>query len=236
MPLGLAQMLAETVDILRVCSVSNPQMQREELNFMKRHNITTIVFNDARELLMIVVGSLICCLAADGASAQQGSSTITADDHTVMLLQPGANGTMTDAKNAFTPEVKGATTVSDASFGQVLQFGDEANNGISVKDGGKIDFSRGMTLDIRIQLEQPDEKTPNPGGSVFAKAGSFSTLIKENSFDVKGYSFSIGSLSFPTVPVVTTTDTQYKTYPVGGTSFPGSEPLSGNRWVHNADL
>lgn len=197
---------------------------------MRRHKFTTIVFNGARKLFMILVAGLMCCLAADCASAQQGNRT-TADDHTIMLLQPGASGTMTDAKNVFTPEVKGATTVNDASRGQVLQFGDEANNGIRVKDGGKIDFSRGMTLDIWIQLEQPDEKTPNLGGSVFAKAGSFSTMIKDNSFDVKGYSFSIGSLSFPTVPVVTTTDRQYKTYPVGGTSFPGSEPLPGNRWV-----
>ncbi|MCC7333902.1 MAG: hypothetical protein IT422_02330 [Pirellulaceae bacterium] len=198
---------------------------------MKRHKYTTTVFNDARRLFMLFVASLMCCLTTDCASAQQGNGTTTADDHTIMLLQPGTNGTMIDAKNVFTPEVKGATTVSDASLGQVLQFGDEANNGIRVKDDGKIDFSCGMTLDIWIHLEQPDEKTPNPGGSVFAKAGSFSTMIRDNSFDVKGYSFSIGSLSFPTVPVVTTTDTQYKTYPVGGTSFPGSEPLSGNRWV-----
>lgn len=198
---------------------------------MKRYKFTTIVFTEARKLFMIIVASLMCCLAADCASAQQGDRATTADDHTIMLLQPGAGGSMTDAKNVFTPEVKGATTVSDARLGQVLQFGDEANNGISVKDGGKIDFSRGMTLDIWIQLEQPDEKTPNPGGTVFAKAGSFSTTIKDNSFDVKGYSFSIESLSFPTVPVVTTTDTQYKSYPVGGTSFPGSEPLAGNRWV-----
>ncbi len=41
---------------------------------MKRHKFTTIVFSDARKLFMVVLGSLLCCLAADCASAQQSQN------------------------------------------------------------------------------------------------------------------------------------------------------------------
>ncbi|MEO6786724.1 MAG: hypothetical protein ABI318_11370 [Chthoniobacteraceae bacterium] len=191
---------------------------------MKQRHFTTSLRNDAQKLLIVVVGSLMCCLAA---SAQQSKSPFTADDHTIMLLQPAADGKITDAKHTFSPVVEGATTVSDARLGQVLQFGDEARNGISVKDGGKLDFSRGLTLEMWIQVQQPDEKKPNPGGSLFVKMGSFYSTVQKGRFNV-------GWMVFPTVPVVTTIDTQYKTYPVSDTGFPGYIDIPANRWMHVA--
>lgn len=166
------------------------------------------------------------CLAAGCASAQN-KSTFTADNHTVALLKPAADGSMTDAKSTFVPTVKGATTIDDPQLGKVLQFGDEKGNGISIPDDGKLDFSQAMTLEMMIQLQQPDAKTPNPGGGAFVKMGSFYSVIKNNKLNISW-------LSVPSVSVETSTDKQYKYYPVGGTGFPGRVDIPINQWVHLA--
>lgn len=166
------------------------------------------------------------CLMVGCASAQN-KSTFTVDNHTVALLQPAADGAMTDAKSTFTPTVKGATTIDDPQLGKVLQFGDEKGNGISISDDGKLDFSKAITLEMMIQLQQPDAKTPNPGGGAFVKMGSFYTSLKKNKLNVDW-------LVPPSVPVATSTDKQYKFYPVGGTGFPGRVDIPANEWVHLA--
>jgi hypothetical protein len=177
-----------------------------------------------KEKLFAVIGIALFGLAGC-ANAQPDKSTFTPDAHTVMLLQPGANGTMTDAKSTFIPTIKGATTIDDPEFGKVLEFGDAKGNGISVPDDGKLDFSKAITLEMMIYLQQPDAKTPNTGGGAFVKMGSFYTAIKKNKFDVTW-------LSLPSVPVATSTDKQYKSYPVGGTGFPGRVNIPANQWVH----
>jgi hypothetical protein len=183
--------------------------------------------NNVRAAMMKTVTFILACSVVAGCANAQNKSTFTADDHTIMLLQPAANGAMIDAKSTFTPNVTGATTINDPQLGQVLQFGDEARNGISVPDGGKIDFYHGMTVEMQIELQQPDAKTPNPGGALFVKMGSFYSSIKDNRFNIDW-------MVFPSASVATTTDKQYKTYPVGGTSFPGSSILPANQWVQIA--
>jgi hypothetical protein len=173
-----------------------------------------------------VVAVLLSCLAGCAVAQPQGGSTPAPDEHTLMLLRP-QDGGLKDEKGAFEATVKGGEVVPDERFGHALQFGEEGGNGISVKDGGKLDFSRGVTLEMWLQLQQPDAKTPHPGGSLFVKMGSFYTTIKNNKFNVDW-------MVFPTVPVFTTTDKQYKTYPVGGTGFPGYIDIPADRWVHVA--
>jgi hypothetical protein len=176
--------------------------------------------------LIPVAAVALSCLAGCAVAQTQGGSTPALDDNTLMLLQPQADG-LKDKKGAFEAAVKGGAIVPDERFGHALQFGEANGNGISVKDGGKVDFSRGLTMEMWLQLQQPDEKTPNPGGPLFVKLGSFFTSIKDNKFNVDW-------MVFPGVPVATTTDKQYKSYPVGGTGFPGYIPIPANRWVHLA--
>lgn len=175
---------------------------------------------------MPIVAVAFVCLTGCAAAQPQGGSTPTVDANTVLLLR-AQDGGLKDEKGAFEATVKGGEIVPDERFGHALQFGEEGGNGISVKDGGKLDFSRGLTLEAWIQLQQPDEKTPHPGGPLFVKMGSFYTTLKANKFNVDW-------MVFPTVPVATTTDKQFKTYPVGGTGFPGYIALPANRWVHVA--
>lgn len=177
-----------------------------------------------RREVFTIIGIVLMTLAGC-ADAQPDKSTFAADEHTIMLLKPSADGAMADAKSTFQPAVKGATTVDDPQFGKVLQFGDTKGTGISVPDDGKLDFSKGFTLEMWIQLQQPDDKYPHPGGGAFIKMGSFYTTIKDSKFEISW-------LVPPTVPVATSTDKQYKSYPVGGTGFPGRVKIPANEWVH----
>ena len=172
--------------------------------------------------------SAVALFSLVGYAADQtpGPSTPASDESTVMLLQPQAEG-LKDKTGAFVANVNGGTIVTDARFGHALRFGEEERNGISVPDGGKIDFSRGMTLEMWLQLEQPDEKMPHLGGSLFVKMGSFYTTIRGNRFNVDW-------MTFPNDTVVTTTETQYRYYPVSGTGFPGYIDIPVNRWAHVA--
>lgn len=161
------------------------------------------------------------------AHAQQSTPNIfTQDKNTIMLLQPQADG-LKDKDGAFKAIIRGGTIVPDERFGHALQFGSEALNDISVEDDGKFDFSTGMTVEMQLHIQQPDERTPNPGGSLFVKMGSFYSTLQKGRFNVDW-------MTFPSMPVATTTNTQYKTYPASDTGFPGYIDVPTNRWVHVA--
>lgn len=163
----------------------------------------------------------------DIASAQQSNQKpFTLDSSTLLLLQPQVDG-LKDKKEAFEVSVKGGSIVPDERFGHALQFGDDAGNGIIVNKSGALDFSHGFTLEVCLQLQQTDDKTPNPGGNPFTKMGSFYTTISKGRFNVDW-------MVFPTAEIFTTTDTQYDTYPVSRTGFPGYIDIPANRWVHIA--
>jgi hypothetical protein len=170
----------------------------------------------------IAVFSLAGCVAA-----QQEPSTLTADDNTIVLLEPDANGALVDKKQGIKPVVKGVEVVDDARFGKVLQFSDADGASITVPDGGKFDFSRGVTLEAWLQLQKPDAKTAHPGGTLFAKMGSFWINVKNDRL-------SPAWLTFPTVPVATSTEKQYKYYPLDSTGFGGYTDIPANQWVHVA--
>src|SRR5690606_195019 len=71
-----------------------------------------------------------------------------------------------------------------------------------------------------------DEKTTDRA-EFFVKVGSLAGAIKKDRL-------TISWLSFPTVPVYTTTDKQYKSYPVGNTGFNGAIKLKVSKWHHLA--
>lgn len=177
-----------------------------------------------RKLLVPLLAALLFCCS--GAAWAQVKDALEVDEHTLMLLQPQAGG-MKDRKQVFEATVKGGTLMPDERFGQALQFGDAQGNGISVKDGGKLDFSRGLTLEMWLQLQQPDDKTPNPGGPIFTKMGSFYMTIKDGKLHNDW-------MTFPTQEIFTTTDKQFKYYPVETEGFGGVLPLAPNRWTHVA--
>jgi hypothetical protein len=156
----------------------------------------------------------------------QAQSTPAPDEHTLLLLRPQAGG-LKDAKGAFEATVKGGAIVPDERFGHALQFGAADGNVIRVENSGKLDFSRGLTAEMWIQLQQADAKTPHPGGTMFAKMGTFYTSIKNEKLGVDFF-------NFPTVPVATTTESQYKYYPVETDGFGGAFPIAPNRWTHVA--
>jgi hypothetical protein len=191
-----------------------------EFTLMKHRYLSNNIHVKAVKIALIFVAY---CLASGCAIAQQSKSTFAADSHTIMLLQPGVNGTMTDQTQTFEPVVKGAETVNDSRFGKVLQFGDKDGNGITVKDDGKMDFSDGLTLEMWLLL--PDSKPYS--GNLFQKRGSFAAVLSENRIDVT-------NMDFPTVPVATDTPQQLKYYPVGSYGFHGNLPLASMHWAHVA--
>lgn len=182
-----------------------------------------------KEIIPVAVVAFSClvgCVQPDPAAAQPTPSALAVDEHTLMLLRPQSGG-LKDMKQAFEATVKGGTIVPDERFGQALQFGEAQGNGISVKDDGKLDFTRGLTLEMWLQLQQADEKTPNPGGQIFTKMGSFYTTIKDGKLRNDW-------MTFPTQEIFTTTDKQFKYYPVETEGFGGVLPLAPNRWTHVA--
>jgi hypothetical protein len=173
-----------------------------------------------------VVAALLSCLAGCALAQTPVGSTPAPDENTLMLLRPQADG-LKDLKQAFEATVKGGQVVPDERFGHALQFGEEGGNIISVEDGGKLDFSRGATLEMWLQFQQTDAKTPPAGGTLFAKMGSFW-------ISAKGKKLSPAWLILPTVPVATSTEEQFKYYPLDSTGFTGYTDIPSNEWVHLA--
>ena len=186
--------------------------------FVEQGALTTLLFSLLMALTMVFPNLV--------PAQQPNEKPFPLDPGTLLLLQPQADG-LKDKKGAFEVSVKGARVVPDERFGHALEFGDAAGNGISVIKSGSLDFSRGLTLEMWLQLQQTDDKTPNPGGNPFTKMGSFYTTISKGRLNVDW-------MVFPTAPIFTTTDRQYDTYPVSRTGFPGYIDLPVNRWVHLA--
>jgi hypothetical protein len=152
--------------------------------------------------------------------------TTTADEQTLVLLQPQADG-LKETKQNLATTIKGGTIVPDARFGHAVELGDAEGNGITVPDGGKMDFSRGLTLEAWVYLTPPDDKKPHPGGTLFQKIGSFS-------FNLKDDKLNNAWMVFPSEPVATSTDKQFKYYPVESETFYGSMQIAPHRWTHLA--
>lgn len=144
------------------------------------------------------------------------------DARTVFLLRADpAKNTLIDRANRFTPVVNGGTMLTDTVWGTCLKFGDGDKNGITLKDAGKISFEGGVTLDAWIYLEEPP---PTKGTSFALKVGSFS-------WDIAKGKLNISWLVFPSEEIFTTTQTQFKYFPVGGDMINGLMHVPLKKWV-----
>jgi hypothetical protein len=169
-----------------------------------------------------IIAMLMLCITA-AAFAQNGPEPMTADPQTLLLLQV-KNGAPADATGAFQPKARGATVVADKQFGHVLSFGDGDRNGITIPDGGKMNFAKGFTLEAWVFL-QGNDQSPNAGGTLAVKRGTFGASIsKDGKLDVANF-------DFPTQKIVTTDKSQLDRYPVGGPHFSGIFNLPQNQWV-----
>ena len=174
----------------------------------------------------LIIGIFACSLAGHVA-AQQHQGDLGADKNTIVLLKPDENGDLADKKNGIKAVVKGADVMDDPRFGKVFHFGEAAGSGIMIPDGGKFDFSRGITLEMWLQLQGQNSKSPHLDGTLFAKPGSFWVSMKNGKI-------SPAWLIFPTVSVATSTEKQYKYYPLDATGFDGNANIPVGRWVHVA--
>lgn len=147
-------------------------------------------------------------------------SNLAGDADTLFLLEPDLSaGRLVDRTGRVLPAAKGGVVVADGRFGACLKLAEGA--GVSVQDGGAFSLEGGMTLDAWVFLEQPP---PAKGATLAVKVGSFA-------WDLGHGKLNTSWLTFPTVPVVTTTPTQFKYYPVGGETINGLMNVPVGRWV-----
>jgi hypothetical protein len=142
------------------------------------------------------------------------------DADTLFLLEADLPaGRHVDRAGPVSPSARGGAVVADGRFGACLKPGDAA--GVVVPDAGAFSLDGGMTLDAWVYLERPPAAK---GATLAVKVGSFA-------WDLGNGKLNTSWLTFPTVPVVTTTPTQYKYYPVGGETINGLMNVPSGRWV-----
>ncbi|MDZ4402347.1 hypothetical protein [Prosthecobacter sp.] len=159
------------------------------------------------------------CLAVTAAAAPD----IVADASTVFLLRAdAAKGALVDVTGRFQPEVSGGEVVADPVWGACLKLSAGDKNGITLKDDGKINFERGMTLDAWVCF---DELLPLKGASLALKVGSFS-------WDLQKGKLNTAWLVFPSEEIFTTAPPQFKYFPVGGDTINGLMNVPLKKWTH----
>lgn len=165
----------------------------------------------------------VASFAADPVVSARPEVSLAPDARTLMLLQVDkAKGVFADATGTFKPVVTGGSVVEDEAWGKCLQLGAGDKNAISVPDGGKMAFTGGFTIEAWVRFDEP---MPAKGGTVALKIGSFCwSLTKENKLNCAW-------MVFPTDPIFTTTETQYKYYPVGADMFNGLATVPVEKWV-----
>ncbi|MDX9867581.1 MAG: hypothetical protein RBT78_06615 [Kiritimatiellia bacterium] len=148
------------------------------------------------------------------------------DAQTLFLLRADAEGkAFTDRTGTFTPKIRHGRVIRDAVWGHVLHLDGGTGSGVVVEDGGKIDFTGGMTFEAWVRFNAP---MPAKGGNVAIKIGSFCwTLTAEHKFNNSW-------MDFPKETIYTNAPGQYDYYPVGGTMFNGLVNVETQRWVHLA--
>ena len=165
-----------------------------------------------------------------GVSSTHGDGIVLPkrDKHSSLLLRVKANGTaLEDVAGEAPLQLKGGRIVADRHFGHVVQFGDDSEHSISVTDSGRCDFTKGFTFEAWVNVTSSDE-SPNAGGSLAAKRGSFSFgLSKKLGLDNQ-------EMRFPRVPIVTTDEKQLNYFPVGNCRFYGATSIPTGQWVHLA--
>ncbi len=150
------------------------------------------------------------------------------DENTILLLRVNADGSaLEDVGGELPVQLKGGRIVSDQRFGHAIHFGDDSEHSISVRDGGRFDFAKGFTFEAWVNVTS-SEGSPNPGGSLATKQGSFSFgLSKKLGLDNQW-------MRFPRVPIVTTDEKQLNYFPVGNCGFYGSTSIPTGQWAHLA--
>ncbi len=128
---------------------------------------------------------------------------------------------LVDKTGRFKPTVMGGNVVQDEKWGSCLRFGDGDENGIVVKDDGRIGFEGGMTLDAWVFFE---EAPPVKAASFALKVGSFS-------WDLAKGKLNTAWMVFPSEEIFTTTPQQFKYYPVGGDMINGFMNVPLKKWV-----
>lgn len=184
------------------------------------------VLGGAIGLLGLAIAPVISVAAADHAVADRAAANhpatqpFTADANTIFLLEPDRTaGKLIDRTGHTTPVAKNAVVIADDRFGACLKLADGA--GVTIADGGAFSLAGGMTLDAWVFLEQPP---PAKLATLAVKVGSFA-------WDLGKEKLNTAWLVFPTEPVVTTTPTQYKSYPVSTDTMGGLMNLPIGRWV-----
>ena len=177
--------------------------------------------------VMTTIGALPqLCRGAQVSKVAKSRPEMQVDADTIFLLEVDRNmSQMVDLTGQLTATVRGGDVGEDAAVGTYMRFGRGSSNSIVVADGGKIRFDGGCTLEMWLMLEEAG--TPNPGGVLAVKRGSFSFAIKDGKLNN-------GGMTFPTQRVATTGLLQYRYYPVGEEVFFGGTPIPSNRWVHLA--
>ncbi len=150
------------------------------------------------------------------------------DEHTQLLLVPSAEKhAPEDLAGGASITHQGVEIIDDATFGKVFSLGQEAGNHFTLRQLSKLDFQQGFTLEAWVRIPAQDGQK-NPGGLLALKTGSFAlALSNKNTLDISW-------LVFPTVPVATSTDKQFKYYPVNSDGFSGWIDLPENQWTHLA--
>jgi hypothetical protein len=145
-----------------------------------------------------------------------------ADERVVFLLEADKEkSTLVDRTGRFLPAVHGGVVVQDERSGACLKFGGENDNGITLKDDGKIQFKGGVTLDAWLRFEE----APADKGAIFAlKVGSFSWELQKGKLNTSW-------LVFPTEEIFTTTPQQFKYFPVGGETINGLMEVPVGQWT-----
>ncbi len=145
-----------------------------------------------------------------------------ADERTIFVLEADKEeAALVDRTGRFVPAVHGGAVVADERFGACLNFGGENDNGITLKDDGKIRFEGGMTLEAWVRFDaEPVDK-----GALFAmKVGSFNWELQKGKLNTSW-------MVFPSEEIFTTAPQQFKYYPVGGDTINGLMEVPVGQWT-----
>lgn len=179
---------------------------------------------DSGVLFLSAAGVVLVVAAVSTAAETARYGPIPVPDRqTLMLLHVDkAKDNFVDSTGAFKPAVAGGSIVDDETWGKCLRLGGGDKNVITVPDGGKMAFTGGFTIEMWVRFDDP---MPAKGASVALKIGSFCwSLTKEAKLNCSW-------MVFPTDPIFTTTETQYKYYPVGSDMYNGLAAVPQGKWV-----
>lgn len=173
-----------------------------------------------------MVPAVSVCQAGPTTHTPVPPSGMSVEDDTLFLLEAaGGKRSLADQTGRLGVVVHGGTRLGDLFERGYLRFGSGFGNVIAVRDGGKVDFTGGFTLEAWIYLE--DDKGSGPEGVFASKQGTFS-------FSIRDLMLNNDWVSFPKDRVATTSLLHPKDYPVDNQAFFGATRIPAKRWVHLA--